>query len=76
MNRRLIISIIVCPLLFSGSSIIAKTGTLPAHPSAIHYAPLDWKVPSGTSCRTVLSNGLVAYIAEDHTLLLLNFPGM
>jgi zinc protease len=41
---------------------------MPSHPSKIAYPPLGWKVPLGEPYRQVLDNGIVAYIAEDHSL--------
>jgi zinc protease len=44
-------------------------------PASISFKPLDWRVPRGEPFRTVLSNGLVAYIAEDKTLPLFSITG-
>jgi zinc protease len=41
---------------------------VPVSPSHISYPPLGWKVPLGAPYRQVLGNGLIVYIAEDHTL--------
>ena len=41
---------------------------VPDSPAKIAYQPLGWKVPLGAPYRQVLDNGLVTYIAEDHSL--------
>ncbi len=64
---------IVLAIAFNGAS--AKVDKIPESPSGIEFKPLDWKVPRGEPYRTVLSNGLVAYIAEDRTLPLVKISG-
>ncbi len=54
----------------------AATAQVPDLPSKIHYPPLDWKVPLGAPYRQVLDNGLIAYIAEDHTLPYFRLSGI
>ncbi len=49
---------------------------VPSHPSKITYPPLGWKVPLGGPYRQVLDNGLVAYIAEDHSLPYFQLSGI
>lgn len=46
----------------------SKKTKIPQHPSKINYSSLDWKIPLGTPYRTVASNGLKLYIAQDRTL--------
>lgn len=46
----------------------AGPAQIPESPGKIQYQPLNWKVPLGEPFRHVLSNGLVTYIAEDHSL--------
>ena len=58
---------------FNGAS--AKVDKIPDSPSRIEFKPLNWKVPLGGPYRTVLSNGLVAYIAEDQSLPLVKISG-
>lgn len=53
----------------------AKADKIPDSPAHIQYKPLNWKVPAGGPYRTVLPNGLVAYIAEDRSLPLVNISG-
>ena len=62
--------------LFLAVVLFAKSGQIPATPSAITFKPLDWKVPRGEPYRTVLTSGIVAYIAEDRTLPLFSITGI
>lgn len=45
-----------------------STSAIPNHPSKLTFKPLGWTVPLGNPYRTELKNGLIAYIAEDNTL--------
>lgn len=45
--------------------------TIPAHPTELTFAPLDYEAPDRSSYRRVLSNGVVGYFAEDHDLPLI-----
>jgi hypothetical protein len=58
---------------FNGAS--AKVDKIPDSPSRIEFKPLNWKVPLGEPYRTILPNGLVAYIAEDQSLPLVKISG-
>jgi len=53
----------------------AQSSIIPAHPSQLKYDSLRWSIPSGEPYRTVLSNGLRAYIATDSTLPLVEISG-
>lgn len=55
--------------------IAAKTSKPPRHPQQLSYPELQWNVPLGTNYRQVLDNGMVAYIAEDHQLPLVEITG-
>lgn len=46
--------------------------TLPAHPRELKFSPLDFAPPKAEKYRHVLSNGVVAYLVEDHDLPLIN----
>jgi len=66
------ISVLMC---LSISIVTAQSTTkqtnsspIPSHPSKLKFQPLDWTVPLGSPYRTELKNGLVAYVAEDRTL--------
>jgi zinc protease len=53
----------------------AAQNQAPDSPYKIQYPALNWKVPSGDAYRHVLSNGLIAYIAEDHSLPYVKLTG-
>jgi Predicted Zn-dependent peptidases len=74
MLKRLIYCVpIAVVVAFTGAS--AKVDKIPDSPSRIEFKPLNWKVPLGAPYRTVLPNGLVAYIAEDQSLPLVKISG-
>ncbi|HEX2957836.1 MAG TPA: pitrilysin family protein [Chitinispirillaceae bacterium] len=57
----------------------AGTGTkkpISQHPSALKYDSLNWVVPLGKDYRIQLQNGLVAYIATDKQLPVVNITGL
>jgi len=65
--------------LIASHSLLAQTAsTWPAaqagqaakgpRPDRFKYPPLDFKPPKAADFRTVLANGLVVYIAEDHQI--------
>jgi|WetSurMetagenome_2_1015567.scaffolds.fasta_scaffold00378_16 zinc protease len=67
----------LCLLLTTIVGLAASAcGQVPSHPSKIIYPPLGWKVPLGEPYRSVLDNGLVAYIAEDHSLPYFQLSGI
>lgn len=45
---------------------------LPAHPDQLRFKPIEYTPPVAKDYRTVLSNGMVVYIAEDRALPLVN----
>jgi predicted Zn-dependent peptidase len=45
---------------------------IPAHPRDLKFPPLDYQPPRRDKYRRVLSNGVVAYLVEDHDLPLVN----
>lgn len=55
-------------VFFIGINQLLAQSAIPNHPTKLQFKPLGWTVPVGTPFRTQLKNGLVAYIAEDHTL--------
>jgi zinc protease len=66
--------IIVIAVEFS----VAQTNpppSIPPHPSMLKYDSLKWSVPMGEQYRTVLKNGLRAYVATDSTLPLVEISG-
>ncbi|MCX7725949.1 MAG: insulinase family protein [Chitinispirillaceae bacterium] len=62
-------------IIISSAGIISfgftKTN-IPSHPSKLTFDSLKWEVPLGTPYRTELKNGIVAYVASDSTLPLVN----
>ncbi len=46
--------------------------SVPAHPDRLRFKPLTFEVPRPEAYRTVLKNGMVVYITEDHALPLVN----
>ncbi len=46
----------------------AAAQTIPAHPSELAYELLDFTPPSAVDHRHELSNGIVAFVVEDHEL--------
>lgn len=55
-------------LIVAGSLAGDMSVSTPSHPSKLSYAALKWVVPLGAPYRTVLKNGLRAYIAVDSLL--------
>lgn len=49
---------------------------IPSHPRFLKYDSLKWAVPTGEQYRTVLQNGLRAYIATDSSLPLVELSGI
>ena len=45
---------------------------IPSHPDQLEYADLEFNPPRAADYRRVLSNGVVAYVVEDHELPLVN----
>lgn len=59
-------------LTLSPASLLAQTQQIPAHPRELKYTALTYTPPKRDQYRHVLSNGVVAYLAEDHDLPLVN----
>jgi len=62
-------------MLLAFGICLGQASARPSVPAKIQYPPLDWKVPLGEQYRHVLSNGLIAYIAEDHSLPFVKLSG-
>lgn len=63
--------------LLSPFNLLAQTQTqpqtnIPSHPRELKYTPLSYTPPKREQYRHVLSNGVVAYLVEDHDLPLVN----
>lgn len=50
----------------------AQDAQIPAHPSQLEFTPIDFTPPIATDHRHELSNGVVVFLVEDHTLPLVN----
>jgi predicted Zn-dependent peptidase len=50
----------------------AAPATIPPHPSKLAFAPLEYDAPNRMDYRHELSNGVVAYVVEDHALPLVS----
>jgi len=61
-------------LALSPATLFAQTQdpTIPAHPRDLKYTQLNYTPPKREQYRHVLSNGVVAYLVEDHDLPLVN----
>ncbi len=59
-------------LALSPTSVLAQTQQIPAHPRELKYTTLTYTPPKRDQYRHVLSNGVVAYLVEDHDLPLVN----
>ncbi|MBP7146658.1 MAG: insulinase family protein [Acidobacteria bacterium] len=49
-----------------------RAGEIPAHPRELKYGELRFNVPDAAKYRFALKSGVVAYVAEDHNLPLVN----
>jgi len=72
LTRRIALPVVT---LLLSSHAFADSNKIPENPAHISFKPLDWKVPRGEPYRIVLSNGLIAYIAEDKNLPLASVSG-
>jgi predicted Zn-dependent peptidase len=59
-------------LTLSPASLSAQTQQIPGHPRELKYTTLTYTPPKREQYRHVLSNGVVAYLVEDHDLPLVN----
>ena len=62
-----------------GAVLVAATAAgaakIPSHPSKLAFDSLGWEVPRGEPFRVELPGGIVAYVAEDRSLPLINVGG-
>ena len=49
-----------------------QTSQIPAHPNELVFPTLEYTLPKATDHRHVLSNGVVVFVVEDHTLPLVD----
>jgi len=72
-NRKTISALLALALLtISPLSLIGQAQQIPAHPRDLKYTTLSYTPPKREQYRHVLSNGVVAYLVEDHDLPLVN----
>ncbi len=75
MKRALLL--LTVALLACGALPALATGHgIPDHPSKLKFGKLKFDVPDGNRYRHVLSNGVVVYVVEDHTLPLVNVQAL
>jgi predicted Zn-dependent peptidase len=68
----LLLALTVTSPLYAQVIRVAEPDTIPDRPETIAFGPLDFSVPDGDAYRHQLSNGVVVYVAEDHTLPLVS----
>jgi zinc protease len=74
MTKRKILSALLALafVALSPVSLCAQTPQIPSHPRELKYTTLNYTPPKRDQYRHVLSNGVVAYLVEDHDLPLVN----
>jgi predicted Zn-dependent peptidase len=73
MTRRILILFLVMLLAATVAPAAKKgKGKIVGHPNDLKYGELDFTVPDADKYRHVLSNGIVVYVAEDHSLPLVD----
>ncbi len=74
MNRRTLSALLTFVLLaLSPAGLLAQAQQqIPTHPRELKYTTLTFTPPKREQYRHVLSNGVVAYLVEDHDLPLVN----
>jgi len=63
---RILLTVLASTAVMGG--IATAETPIPPHPSKIDYPSLNYELPPASQFRSVLSNGLVVYIAEDRML--------
>jgi zinc protease len=73
-NRKTLSAFLALALLtLSPISLMGQTQQqIPAHPRELKYSTLSYTPPKRERYRHVLSNGIIAYLVEDHDLPLVN----
>ncbi len=66
----ILVGLILPPVVSHGQSVLSPE--IPAHPRELKYPELKYNPPKKDQYRHVLSNGVVAILAEDHDLPLVN----
>ena len=65
------LSVQVNGLVVLGALVVCATASaqpIPAHPNELAFDPLEFEPPSAEQHRHTLSNGVVVFVVEDHTL--------
>jgi predicted Zn-dependent peptidase len=70
LQRNAVLALILLSL--PPAALLAQTQQIPAHPRDLKYTTLTFTPPKREQYRHVLSNGVVAYLVEDHDLPLVN----
>ena len=65
-----ILLLVICFAIAGALHAPAVAGV--SHPGKLKYGELKFEIPKADAYRHTLSNGMVVYIAEDHTLPLVN----
>lgn len=72
MRKRRLSAVIALFLSLSASVVMTQAQDIPAHPRELKYPTLTFTPPKREPFRHVLSNGVIAYLVEDHDLPLVN----
>ena len=69
----LLLALLLPSPVYAQAPRVAEPDTIPDRPEEIAFGELDFTVPDGDAYRHQLPNGVVVYVAEDHTLPLVSF---
>ena len=75
MNPRRLLStfvIVIAIAALGGVSATTSAQTIPAHPRELTFDALEFEPPAAERHRHTLSNGVVVFVVEDHTLPLVS----
>ncbi|MEO8585233.1 MAG: pitrilysin family protein [Acidobacteriota bacterium] len=76
MKKNIVLSAVLAAFLASAltspAALAADTRAIPAKPDQLTYKPFSYTPPSAKDHRVVLKSGVVAYLAENHELPLVN----
>lgn len=70
LTRSLLAVLVAAPL--SAQAVRVAEPDIPERPEKLVFGPLDFHVPEGGAYEHRLSNGVLVYVAEDHTLPLVS----
>lgn len=68
MRRAALATLLALSLLPAPPAAAQRRGAIPAHPSQLRFPELDFRVPDAAPHRHQLTNGVVVYVVEDHSL--------